>query len=465
MAGARGTFCLLTACVLVLAGCAGPALVAREAGVGQAAGLARRSEVGSGIAGELAEAAAPSPPRDRSMHAPGSGNATHASVTSVPAHVPASSRSLAEAISAAELAPDVKARLLAALSPKAPTDSANITSSPAEDQRATPDVQGHSGPQGDSGPQGQSWIHGPAAPAGHERAQAMDASAGTNGPPTAGGTTASSPLAARAVELQTPHVVSAAFVAGDEPANDGSAGTSSREKPDWQQALSGTLTQLEQVLGSETASSDTSLALRLRLLYLAAGRREDALRPIASLAPAEQDFWNNEFYALAELINPRTDAAQRAAVALPHHRYAALALAEMAPLRVQNLAFCREVASYGMYTRYPQDRFQPGEEVLLYAELENFQSRSTPRGWHTSFRARYQILDASGKRVAHGDLPRTEEYCAHPRRDYFVCYFVTIPSRLYDGQYTLELAVEDALGNELATATIDFAVVDKAERP
>jgi hypothetical protein len=228
--------------------------------------------------------------------------------------------------------------------------------------------------------------------------------------------------------------------------------------------LSDAVARLESSEGGETGAADAALALRLRLLYLAAGRREDALRPIAGLAPAEQEFWNNEFYALSELIGPRSEAAQRAATAIPHHRYAALALAELAPLRVQHLAFCREVASFGVYTPYAQDRFRPGEEVLLYAELENFQSRSTSKGWHTSFRARYQILDAAGRRVAHGELPRTEEYCAHPRRDYFVCYFVTIPERIYDGQYTLELAIEDALQNELATSTIEFTVAEKAGR-
>ncbi len=365
------------------------------------------------------------------------------------------SRALAELIAAAELAPEVKTRLLAALAPEAaagaPAGRGTATRSAGSiDRRPEPHVA-----------DGLATTDDP---------QPIDPGTGRMGERIAGAApqsdTAPQSGAARLdAQAELPQEVVPVAVSATEGGRASAEMVASAvAKSDWEQALAGAVARFESAV-EETAAEDVSLALRLRLLYVAAGRREDALRPVAGLAPAEQEFWNNELYALAELIGPRSDAAQRAAVALPHHRYAALALAELAPLRVQNLAFCREVTSFGMYTRYSQDRFQPGEEVLLYAELENFHSRSTARGWHTSFRARYQILDSSGRRVAHGDLPRTEEYCAHPRRDYFVCYFVTIPAKIYDGQYTLELLIEDALQNELASATIEFAVDERAARP
>lgn len=453
MAGTSGTFLVLAAALLPLAGCTAPALMSRNGVTHQAAGAAAADSVAAGAATDVAGTSAPSPRRGDEPHTAADPGATGEFEPGASTGVAAGTRSLAELIGEAELPGDVKARLLAALSVPPLAPAAEAPRAAAAGAPATAGAQ--------RGP--KPHVAEPAVTAEPPRASKAAAdslrlvSGGAAPPsPAALPDAAAAPLQQRASPPRNASEIAHA-----------SAGivTSGGATLDWKEALSNAVASLESALEAETAADDVALALRLRLLYLAAGRREEALRPVTGLAPAEQEFWNNELYALSELVGPRTDGAQRAAVALPHHRHAALALAEMAPLRVQNLAFCREVASYGVYTRYPQDRFQPGEEVLLYAELENFQTRSTPKGWHTSFRARYQILDASGRRVAHADLPRTEEYCAHPRRDYFVCYFVTIPARIYDGQYTLELSVEDALQNELATSSIEFAVAEQRTRP
>lgn len=459
MAGTSWIIRVLATALVPLVGCAGPALVARDGASGLAAtpraahapdatGTVTSGAVtapGVATVAPGAPSAAAGPLHERNA-APG----TSLAPTSESASPAGGSRALADLIAAAELAPEVKTRLLAALA----LDAAAVAPAARQAER-------HGASSIDRRPE----PHIEEGLAVGEHPQATDPGTGHMGECLAG---AAPPSAAIPLETQTQpsgdvvHVAAGATEGGHAPAG---TAASTGARLDWEEALAGAVARLESAVGKESAAEDVLLALRLRLLYLAAGKREDALRPVAGLTPVEQEFWNNELYALTELIGPRSDAAQRAAIALPHHRYAALALAEMAPLRVQNLAFCREVASFGMYTRYAQDRFQPGEEVLLYAELENFHSRSTARGWHTSFRARYQIFDASGRRVAHGDLPRTEEYCAHPRRDYFVCYFVTIPAKIYDGQYTLELSIEDVLQNELASATIEFTVDERAAKP
>ena len=67
---------------------------------------------------------------------------------------------------------------------------------------------------------------------------------------------------------------------------------------------------------------------------------------------------------------------------------------------VRNLAFCTEVQSYGCVKPFKAYEFAPGQEVLLYAEVENFTSEATPKGYHTALRSSYQVLDGRGQRVA-----------------------------------------------------------------
>jgi hypothetical protein len=200
----------------------------------------------------------------------------------------------------------------------------------------------------------------------------------------------------------------------------------------------------------------------LRLLDLAAGRRDDALRPIPGIPPAQQDYWAKQLFALSAYLDPRnSDSGRRAAEAGIHLAHAVASLGEQAPLVVRNLAFCTDVHSYGVLKRFESAEFKAGQQVLLYAEVENFKSDETAQGFHTSLEASYQILDAQGRRVAHDDLALTEEDCQNRRRDFFVRYFVTLPKTIYEGSYTLELTIEDKLARKIGQSKIGFNVKEK----
>ena len=175
------------------------------------------------------------------------------------------------------------------------------------------------------------------------------------------------------------------------------------------------------------------------MLYAAAGRREEAIRPIPAAPPATQEFVSKELAGLSTWLDVEKtpDAARRAAEAKPALTEALEKLAESAPLAVRNLAFCTEVQSYGCTKRFEKYEFQPNQEVLLYAEVENFASEPTSKGYHTSLRSSYQILDARGQRVAEHAFAATEEYCQNRRRDFFIGYHFCLPKGIAPGKYTL----------------------------
>lgn len=210
-------------------------------------------------------------------------------------------------------------------------------------------------------------------------------------------------------------------------------------------------------------TADITRHAHLRMLYLLANRREDALRPIAGIPAAEQDFWTREMYALDCYLDATAEPSldRRATEAAVHLEDARRRLAELGSLVVKNLAFCVEVNSYGVYTEFEKTEFEPAQEFVLYAELENFKSESTPDGYRTALRSSYQIFDAQGHRVAQRELSINDETCRNPRRDFFIPYLLTMPERIYPGQYTLQLTIVDSLTQKIGQASIDFTIKEQ----
>jgi hypothetical protein len=232
---------------------------------------------------------------------------------------------------------------------------------------------------------------------------------------------------------------------------------------DWHGQLDAAIKVLENRVGGGGGNGSLSPAEQatLRMLYLAAGRRDDALKPLTGTAPAEQEFWSEELFGLATALDEQRlpDAQHRAAEAAEHLRDAASKLGQSATLVTRNLAFCSEVQSYGIFKAFPKYEFKPGQEVVLYAEVQNFDSETTDKGYHTALKSSYQIVDGRGARVAEQEYATTEEWCKNPRCDYFVRYFMYMPTRIYDGNYTLQLTIEDTIGNKVAQSSIPFTIV------
>ncbi len=152
------------------------------------------------------------------------------------------------------------------------------------------------------------------------------------------------------------------------------------------------------------------------------------------------------------------DPERRATEAAMHLREAAGRIGELANPVVRNLAFCKEVTSFGVYKKFPKYEFKAGDEVLLYCEIENLKAESTDRGYHTAVKSSYQILDSRGERIAEQDFPVSDDICTSPRRDFFIPYFVWLPKHINDGTYTLQLTIEDMQTKKIGQSAIQFAV-------
>ena len=239
------------------------------------------------------------------------------------------------------------------------------------------------------------------------------------------------------------------------------AGYSQSVSADWRNHLSRAIDQLASEVPT-VPGSDREFAAhaRLHMLYLLADRRDEALRPIPALDAGMQQFWSGQFYGLAALWDTEmiSDPSQRKAEAKRHLSDSLDKLAGACSLVVRNLTFATAIDDFGIYKPFDQYEFQPGQPVLLYAEIENFKSEETAKGHRTALRSSYQIFNSGGQRVAEYEFPTNEEYCRNPRRDFFMSYEFCLPERIFPGPHTLQLTVVDLNSQKIGQSLIEFTV-------
>lgn len=199
----------------------------------------------------------------------------------------------------------------------------------------------------------------------------------------------------------------------------------------------------------------------LRMLYLMSGQQERALQSIPGLNSADQEFWQQVFWGIANYFSYEAMplASDRATQTIAQLRLAIQKLQEEARLELPNVVFARNIASFGNYTSFDRDEFSPGQPVLVYAEVRNFKSESTADGqYRTILRSTIEIMTPSGQIVERMVFPATEDLCRNYRGDYFHSYEFSIPQRASLGPHVLKLTVEDQLKKKVATYSRNFTV-------
>jgi hypothetical protein len=188
---------------------------------------------------------------------------------------------------------------------------------------------------------------------------------------------------------------------------------------------------------------------------------------ITSLPDAEQEAFKQLMFGLNTWLSPEEERrpSLRNARVLRSFKQAAAELAAAAKLDVANLRFCENVEGFGWYKEFPTTQFRARQQVILYAEVDNFATeKKNADTYETELKVSYQIFDAGGTLVDERELPLDKEVCRNQRRDYFLAYRIYLPDGISAGRYRLELTVEDLKakdryqGRKLGTGLIDFSI-------
>ena len=194
-----------------------------------------------------------------------------------------------------------------------------------------------------------------------------------------------------------------------------------------------------------------------------AGERDQALVAIPGIDPNEQTFWTRTIWALANYLDHPNypNKSDRTTVALEQLRNAIKSLQGDAHLTIRNAAFCSDIESFGNYTRYPRNEFAPGQEVLIYSELDNFRSEQNSEGlYRTLLKSSVTLSQAgpNGRVIDQIDYNETEDLCHSHRSDFMQGYRYQLPERLAPGAYVVRLTITDQLSGKTASYSLTFLV-------
>jgi len=120
---------------------------------------------------------------------------------------------------------------------------------------------------------------------------------------------------------------------------------------------------------------------------------------------------------------------------------------------IRNPCFASKVRAWGSVDRFPAERLREGREVIVYFELENLSTKSSPGGHTTCVDTVLRLIGSEGDTLHEWTFEPLAETCATPRRDYFARYVIRLP-KIPPTPCQVEVQVTDTLGGRTATATL-----------
>jgi len=127
-------------------------------------------------------------------------------------------------------------------------------------------------------------------------------------------------------------------------------------------------------------------------------------------------------------------------------------------LTVQNACFAARVQAWGVVDRFPVDRFRPGQELIVYFELEGLSAGTSPAGHTTCIDTTLQLVAADGRRLHDWSFEPIAETCRSRRHDYFARYVIRLPDQLPAGACRIDVQVTDTIGSLVAEASLPLEI-------
>ena len=124
---------------------------------------------------------------------------------------------------------------------------------------------------------------------------------------------------------------------------------------------------------------------------------------------------------------------------------------------VRNVCFASRVRAWGDVQRFPDERFRPGQEVIVYFELDGLSAAESAAGFRTSIDTALRLVGADGRELHAWNFDPITETSPARRHDYFARYVLRLPESAA-GSCRLEIAVTDSLAGTTATATLPCTV-------
>jgi len=213
---------------------------------------------------------------------------------------------------------------------------------------------------------------------------------------------------------------------------------------DWQAPTRVAIEQLRYAIEQTPHGRTVSNEMRLRMLEMLLGNRSEAARPMPSADRAINDFMGHQVLGFSALFDDSVrDNRSRYVNAAYRFTEGLQELQNLTPIRLKNVMFVDDWIAYGQFFPRRSQEFYPGDEFLVYLEIDNPSVRRIPDGFEVSVSISYEIRDAHGSIVVRQDMGSPSERSLSRKRDYALAFPGTIPVSLAPGQYHLRVSVTD----------------------
>lgn len=135
-------------------------------------------------------------------------------------------------------------------------------------------------------------------------------------------------------------------------------------------------------------------------------------------------------------------------------------------LAIDNASFASRVQGWGVLERFATDRFRPGQDVIVYFELDGLSAGESAAGHTTCIDAVLRLVAEDGSTVHEWSFEPIAETCRAQRRDYFARYVVKIPAKVAAGPHRVALVVTDTLSGVVAEHSLPLEIlpaIDQAD--
>jgi len=159
---------------------------------------------------------------------------------------------------------------------------------------------------------------------------------------------------------------------------------------------------------------------------------------------------SNENMMLNSKIQPLIEMADR--------------LRSQASLSIPTVAFCTQVASFGVYRPMQSSRFPVGVEnqMIVYNEVANFTSVQDNTGiWRTRMRQQMVLYTDTGLAVwpDKSNEATFVDQSRNRRHDFFISRRIILPSSLAAGKYVLKITLTDDQSDRVVEASAPLEIV------
>jgi len=128
-------------------------------------------------------------------------------------------------------------------------------------------------------------------------------------------------------------------------------------------------------------------------------------------------------------------------------------VSETSDLGIKKAAICNEVTGFGKFKQFENNRFRPGDEVLIYCEIENFSTENIDgedgEVHQCEFNAQIQFVNDKGETDHVQSLAKITDQSKSNRRDFYILFQIRIPD-LENGDHSLQVQIQDKVGHKTA---------------